>query len=208
MRETVRSLRIYFLLSGLVSLWFGFQNLVSDFQAGISPVMILVIATGVASAGLALGFVYVGLFLEKLLQHSSNWIVVLLYASIGLAVLSSTLSFLGGGGVTAIVVLAITLLILWYLLRNVRRLAAEAHLTPSTGVGEQTPPRAWSCGALLPWRVRLFSSGRFLPMTKQEKKRLSAVLRATEYLFLENIALKPRCSKASATSRQRNKPNN
>jgi len=27
-------------------------------------------------------------------------------------------------------------------------------------------------------------------MTKQEKKRLSTVLRATEYLFLENIALK------------------
>jgi len=27
-------------------------------------------------------------------------------------------------------------------------------------------------------------------MTKQEKQRLSAVLRATEYLFLENIALK------------------
>ena len=27
-------------------------------------------------------------------------------------------------------------------------------------------------------------------MTKQEKKRLSVVLRATEYLFLENIALK------------------
>jgi hypothetical protein len=27
-------------------------------------------------------------------------------------------------------------------------------------------------------------------MTKEEKKRLSAVLRAAEYLFLENIALK------------------
>lgn len=27
-------------------------------------------------------------------------------------------------------------------------------------------------------------------MTKQEKKRLAGVLRATEYLFLENIALK------------------
>jgi hypothetical protein len=27
-------------------------------------------------------------------------------------------------------------------------------------------------------------------MTKQEKKRLSSVLRATDYLFLENIALK------------------
>jgi hypothetical protein len=30
----------------------------------------------------------------------------------------------------------------------------------------------------------------FDPMTNEEKKRLSAVLRATEYLFLENIALK------------------
>ena len=30
----------------------------------------------------------------------------------------------------------------------------------------------------------------FCPMTNEEKKRLSAVLRATEYLFLENIALK------------------
>jgi hypothetical protein len=136
MRETVRSLRIYFILSGLVSLWFGFQNLIADFQAGISPVMMLVIATGVASVILALGFLYVGLFLEKLLQHSSNRIIVLLYASIGLAILSSTLSFLGGGGVTAIVVLAVTLLILWYLLRNVRRLAAEAHVSPSTGLGE------------------------------------------------------------------------
>lgn len=136
MRETVRSLRIYFILSGLVSLWFGFQNLVSDFQAGMAPVMILVIATGVTSAVLALGFLYVGLFLEKLLQHSSNRIIMLLYASIGLAVLSSTLSFLGGGGVTAIVVLAVTLLILWYLLRNVRRLAAEANLSPPTGVAE------------------------------------------------------------------------
>lgn len=29
-----------------------------------------------------------------------------------------------------------------------------------------------------------------ISMTKQEKNRLSAVLRATEYLFLENIALK------------------
>lgn len=27
-------------------------------------------------------------------------------------------------------------------------------------------------------------------MTKQEKQRLTAILRATEYLFLENIALK------------------
>jgi hypothetical protein len=36
-----------------------------------------------------------------------------------------------------------------------------------------------------------YCSGNGCPsMTKEEKKRLSAVLRATEYLFLENIALK------------------
>jgi len=36
----------------------------------------------------------------------------------------------------------------------------------------------------------MFAEAGFLYMTKQEKKRLSAVLRATEYLFLENIAIK------------------
>lgn len=39
-------------------------------------------------------------------------------------------------------------------------------------------------------RARLLAEPFFLAMTKEEKKRLSAVLRATEYLFLENIALK------------------
>ena len=38
-------------------------------------------------------------------------------------------------------------------------------------------------------------------MTKQEKKRLSSVLRATEYLFLENIALKLVRNKSAATDK-------
>lgn len=135
MRETVRSLRIYFMLSGLASLWVGFQSLVSVFRAPVSPATIVAIASAIASATLAVGFIYVGLFLGRLLQHSSNLIVMLLYLSMGLAILSSLLSFLAGAGVTAIVVLAVTLLILWYLLRNVRRLAAEAQPSP-TGVGE------------------------------------------------------------------------
>jgi hypothetical protein len=42
-----------------------------------------------------------------------------------------------------------------------------------------------------PTASNYFSRGRIpLQMTKQEKKRLSSVPRATEYLFLENIALK------------------
>jgi hypothetical protein len=42
-----------------------------------------------------------------------------------------------------------------------------------------------------PTASNYFSRGRIpLQMTKQEKKRLSSVPRATEYVFLENIALK------------------
>jgi hypothetical protein len=40
-------------------------------------------------------------------------------------------------------------------------------------------------------------------MTKQEKKRLSAVLRTTEYLFLENIALKLVLEHRAVTSWQK-----
>lgn len=52
------------------------------------------------------------------------------------------------------------------------------------------PRRTWSG-----WARRSIRSGASCLrksdlMTKDEKKRLSAVLRATEYLFLENIALK------------------
>jgi hypothetical protein len=38
--------------------------------------------------------------------------------------------------------------------------------------------------------IGVFAIGIPVLMTKAEKKRLAAVLRATEYLFLENIALK------------------
>lgn len=130
MRETVRSLSIYFILSGLASPWFGLQNLIFDLRIGISPAVILGIVTGIANVSFSLGFIYVGLFLRRLLQNSSSSIVILLYLSGGLAILSSFLSLLGGGGMAAIIILLITLLILWYLLKNVRRLASETQ--PST----------------------------------------------------------------------------
>ena len=136
MRETVRSLRLYFILSGLASLWFGLAGLVANLRTGMSPATILAIIIGIASAALAIGFVYVGLFLGRLLQSSSSSIVTLLYLSAGLAILTSLLSLLSGGGMGAIAILAITLLILWYLLRNVRRLVAEAQPPTSTAVGE------------------------------------------------------------------------
>src|SRR6267143_223482 len=50
--------------------------------------------------------------------------------------------------------------------------------------------RYWLPLRLTRLRLRLSAPEGPLPMTKAEKKRLSTVIRATEYLFLENIALK------------------
>ena len=126
MKETVRSLRAYFILSGLASLWFQFLDVRAHLRAGISPATILATAIGLVGVGLAVAFLYVGGFLPKLLQSSPNRIVILLYVGAGWAILASLLSLLNGVQFGTIVVLGISLLILWYLLRNVRRLAAEA----------------------------------------------------------------------------------
>lgn len=125
MKETVRSLRAYFILSGLASLWFGLVGLAVDLRASISPAMILATTVGIVGVGLALAFLYVGICLPGLLRRASSAIIMLLYVNTGWAGLTFLLSLFNGVQVGTVVVLALTLLILWYLLRNVRRLAAE-----------------------------------------------------------------------------------
>jgi hypothetical protein len=132
MKETVRSLRAYFILSGIASLWFGFLGLAVNLQTAISPATILMASIGIVGVGFSLAFLYVGVFLPGLLRSSSHRIVILLYASTVWAVLTFLLSLLNGVQPGAIVVIVISLLILWYLLRNVRRLSAEAHQSAST----------------------------------------------------------------------------
>jgi hypothetical protein len=131
MKETARSLRAYFILSGLASLWFGFLALAVDLRAAISPATILATTIGIIGIGLALAFLDVGCVLPGLLRSSSHRIVMLLYASTGWTLLTFLLSVLNGVRGGSIVVLALSLLILWYLLRNVRRLAAETQHPPS-----------------------------------------------------------------------------
>ncbi|OLB22087.1 MAG: hypothetical protein AUH15_07480 [Acidobacteriales bacterium 13_2_20CM_55_8] len=132
MKETVRSLRAYFILSGIASLWFGFLGLAVNLQTAISPATILMASIGIVGVGFSLAFVYVGVFLPGLLRSSSHRIVILLYASTVWAVLTFLLSLLNSVQPGAIVVIVISLLILWYLLRNVRRLSAEAHQSAPT----------------------------------------------------------------------------
>lgn len=126
MRETVRSLRAYFIFSGLAGVFFG----VSALRANLLGTAIGAII-GFISIGFSLVFVYVGFTLPKLLRVSANRIVMLLYASTAWTVFFFLLSLLGGPSVFGLVALVLTLLILWYLLKNVRRLAAEVQATPS-----------------------------------------------------------------------------
>ena len=132
MKETVRSLRVYFILSGLASLWFGFLGFAADLRSSFSPSTVGAVAIGIVGFGLALAFLYVGCVLPRLLRSSSHHIVLLLYVSTGWAVLSFLLSLLNGVQGGPMVALVASLLILWYLLRNVRRLAVEAQQPAAT----------------------------------------------------------------------------
>jgi len=122
MRETVRSLRAYFILSGLVSL----VSSVSAFRVSLmGPATIAAIPAAI-SAVFSVTFLYVGFSLAGLLRTSVGQIITLLYASTGWSVLVFLLSLLQGLDPVRLGVLILALLILWYLLVNVRRLAAEA----------------------------------------------------------------------------------
>ena len=115
MRETVGSLRAYFVLTGLL----GLLSVVSVLRANsVGPLALVMEAVSLA---FSVAFIYVGFSLARLLSTSANRIIGLLYASAGWTVLLFILSLLGGMSPFAIVVFVVSLLILWYLLKNVRR---------------------------------------------------------------------------------------
>ena len=122
MRETVRSLRAYFILSGLATLISYGRALWVNFQGPLK----LPTGIGIIGIGFSLAFLYVGFSLPRLLRSSAGRIVTLLYVSTGWVVFVFLLGLREELAPIAVVTLVLSLLILWYLLRNVRRLAAEA----------------------------------------------------------------------------------
>ena len=120
-------------LSGLASLFFSGFALRVSLQGRLTIAAIV----EVISIGFSLAFLYVGFSLPGLLRSSAGRIVTLLYASTGWTVFVYVLSLLrlSPGG---LVTLILSLLILWYLLKNVRRLAAEAHVASSGAVPSGT----------------------------------------------------------------------
>lgn len=119
MRETVRSLPAYFIFSGLAGVVIAFR--VALLGAGIFVVIVALIGVGFSLAS-----VHFRCTPPKLLRDYAGRIGTLLYASAGWTVLCLLLSLLGGPSAFGLVSLILTLLILWYLLKNVRRLAAES----------------------------------------------------------------------------------
>ena len=113
MRETVKSLKIYFGLSGIYALVDGIKSLLAgDFAVGV-----LVIFIGAA-------YSYLAARLPQLLDESIGavkWIVIAVSTVQGLGLVSGLVF----GKTSVAVVCVLGLLINWYLFRNVRRLAKE-----------------------------------------------------------------------------------
>ena len=119
MKETVRSLRAYFVVVAVLS---GAMNL----AALVRPVNGLSMVISLIGLGFALAYLYLGVRLKRLLVSSPEQVTGVLIAGAVFLVLLFGLGMLFGlqGGLVAQVILG--LLIAWYLFVNVKRLAVEA----------------------------------------------------------------------------------
>jgi len=129
MRETVRSLRIYFILSGLLS---GGMNLTSLLQGASGAVA----AFALVGVGFAVAYLYVGIALPQLLTKAPARVTNVLIAGAVFLALLFLLDLLSGMTGRTLPMVLVGLLITWYLFVNVRRLAAESQRAPaSTAAG-------------------------------------------------------------------------
>jgi hypothetical protein len=124
MRETIRSLRLYFILSGLAG------ALVSGFALRVSLQSSATIETALRaiSIALSLAFLYVGFNLAGLLRTSPGRVTAILYVTAGWSAFDFLIRLVRTGIPFGLITLLLVLLIVWYLLKNVQRLAAEAQI--------------------------------------------------------------------------------
>jgi hypothetical protein len=118
MRETVRSLRAYFIFVGVVLLLQSFV-LAQKRLTWYGDVLVLNWTLT------ALAFLYLGAALRTLLQSRPRVVTTILAAVSLLLVGVALLSLAAGAGSNVFVEIGVGLLLTRYLLRNVRRLAAE-----------------------------------------------------------------------------------
>jgi|SRR5271168_5117361 len=128
MRETVRSLRVYFILFGLASLCLSASALRDSLRSPGTIILEFI------SIGFSLAFLYVGYSLAGLLRSSAGGVMTLLYTYAGWSAFSCLCILLIGTSLAKLFGHILGLLVLWYLLKNVRRLAAAAQVVSSREV--------------------------------------------------------------------------
>jgi hypothetical protein len=132
MRETVGSLRAYFIVVGVIGLAAAglsarFFIALVQFVASMPPyTSITLIVTIVVETVLAIAFLYAGARLPVMLKSSTTFVVRLIYVTAAWTLVSYLSSLAAGFQIWALAHLVIGLLICWYLLRSVRRLASPA----------------------------------------------------------------------------------
>lgn len=124
MKETVRSLRVYFILSGLA----GALVSGSALRVSLEGSAMTEAALQTVSIALSVAFLYVGFGLAGLLRTSAGRVIAILYLSAGWSAFHFLIRLLRTGVPFGLVTLVLVLLIVWYLLRNIKRLAAEAQI--------------------------------------------------------------------------------
>ena len=119
MQETVRSLRAYLVVAAVLQ---GLSSVPILFHAGV-PVLALLV--GVIGGVFALAYLYLGVRLRSLLTDAPSRVIGVLYGGAAFQVLVFLLfAALSGIHGAEVATLGIGLLIIWYLIGNVRRLAA------------------------------------------------------------------------------------
>jgi hypothetical protein len=127
MRETVRSLRAYFILSALVG---GAVNVAALLREGTSALGLVI---GLIGLGFAIAYLYAGLRLPRLLATAPHRVTGLLIAAAVFLALLFGLDLAAGIPGRTLPTVIIGLLLTWYLFANVRRLS-KASATQASAV--------------------------------------------------------------------------
>lgn len=120
MRETPRSLRLYFIIFGVLGALAGISTLARIKSFGLDAVLMAL--GSVFSAA----FVVAGARLKRDLVHGARWILGVLLANGVLIAVNLVRSLIAGPAGPAMGIGVFGLLIVWYLYRSVSRLAREA----------------------------------------------------------------------------------
>jgi len=119
MRETARSLKMYFILTGVLS---GIQNgmVLGHDGPGLAKVF------GLIGLGFATAYLYAGIRLQQLLATDVSQILMILLAGGLYLLVTFALAMLVGQVTNVLPMVVLGLAITWYLYANVRRLEAES----------------------------------------------------------------------------------